>query len=258
MLELADRLERHEEYSNADAARRIGGHVWDRGDVLLIRSRPELASGLNFASRIRSDSSTIERLLDEVSEWLTARGVVPHVRVSPLSRPGDLADRLRSRGFVMTEAETQMALVGPDRERPTNPRVHVEQIAPGDIDCWVRIQDIGFGGRGEPPSLVFEMARASAASPGTHLYLARLDGEPICSGTLTFWEGVYGIYGVASLPNRRGQGAATALIRNMILNARAGGDLPICLQARTGSATQCWYERLGFRMVYNRTGWTLK
>src|SRR5512138_790791 len=107
-IELADALERHEETANADLARRIGGETWERGDVLAIYSRPDLGTGLNFACRVRSDTASIEALVDEVSAWMRMRGVDPHFRVSPLTQPFTLASILQARGFALTETETQM------------------------------------------------------------------------------------------------------------------------------------------------------
>lgn len=46
--------------------------------------------------------------------------------------------------------------------------------------------------------------------------------------------------------------------RHMIADARARAGCPICLQVETGSHTQRWYERMGFRVVYDRSGWTFE
>ncbi len=253
---LADLLERHEETGNAELARRVRGEVWERGDALVIFSHPELGTGLNFACRIRSDDSGLEKLIDEVSEWLTARGVAPHFRVSPLTRPADLARILEWRGFTKTEAETQMVLAGPDTEPPTNPRVTIERVAPHDLATWVAIQHRGFGGSGEPPPLTMEIASASAHAGHNTPYLARLDGEAVGAGALMEWAGALGIYGVSTEERARGHGVGTALVRQMMRDAAMRGNMPLCLQVQTGEKTQQWYERLGFRVVYDRTGWT--
>ena len=54
-IELAERLEKHEETGNAESARSIGGEILDRGDALLMFSRADFGAGLNFACRVRSD-----------------------------------------------------------------------------------------------------------------------------------------------------------------------------------------------------------
>lgn len=253
---LADLLERHEETGNAELARQIGGEVWKRTDMLAIFSRPELGSGLNFACRFRSDEAAIGNLLEEVTGWFIRRGVAPHVRVSPLSRPATLERTLAARGFVQTEAETQMVHDGEDREPPTNPRVTLEMVKPQDLAYWVAIQHRGFGGSSETSELSMDVARASAKSGRNRLYLARLDGAAVGAGIVMDWAGVLGIYGVATAEDARGQGVGTAMVRQMIRDARAVGNAPLCLQAETASRTRDWYKRLGFRVVYERTGWT--
>jgi GNAT superfamily N-acetyltransferase len=254
--QISDLLERHEETSNAEVARRIGGETWERGDALVISSRQELGSGLNFACRVRSDDAAVESLIDDVSGWLARRGVAPHFRISPLTQPATLAQLLAARGFVQTEAETQMVLAAADIEPETNPSVTIERADANELTRWATIQHLGFGGQGAPSELMLEMARTISATHGNTLYLARLEGEPVGAGVLTEWAGALGIYGVATLLKARGHGVGTALVRRMKQDARP--DLPLCLQAETGSGTQHWYERLGFRVAYDRTGWTRK
>ncbi len=254
---LAGRLEWHEEMGNAENALRVGGELRDFGQAFVIYSRPEFGTGLNFAFRFRSSDEDISRLLGRVVEWMSQRSVRPHVRVNPLSQPPDLAERLQARGFAQTESETQMVLAGPDIEPPTNPEVEVVSAGLHDLETWVRIQNIGFGGDANPAPSFLELAAATEAGGGRP-YLARLNGEAVGAAVLESFGDVWGIYGVATLPQCRGRGIGTVLVRRMIRDARAAADWPICLQVETGSVTEKWYERLGFRAVYDRTGWTLE
>jgi predicted GNAT family acetyltransferase len=253
---LSDQLEYHEESSNAHAAKNIGGEFVERGDVMLIFSRPEFGAGLNFACRVRTDDAHIEELIDDACAWFAQRNVAPHFRVSPLTRPPNLAPLLEQRGFVCTETETQMVLEGDDTEPPPSPSVSIEQAQVQDIGEIVALQFCAFGESGEPSPTAIKMARSSLASGMNAYYLARLNGEPVGAATLVTWAGVKGIYGVATVEKARGKGVGTALVRQMIRDAQASG-MPICLQAQTADVTQRWYERMGFRVVYNRTGWTL-
>jgi predicted GNAT family acetyltransferase len=255
---LADQLEYHEESSNAQVAKYIGGEFIERGDVMLICSKPELGAGLNFACRIRTDEARIEQLIDEVCAWFAERNVpAPVLRVSSLTRPANVAQILERRGFGCIECETQMVLEEADIEPPTNPRVQIEWVQPHELESWVGVQHRAFGGAGNPTPTMIEMARQAAASGMTRQYLARLAErqEIVAAGTLVHWANASGIYGVATAEHARGQGVATALVRRMIHDVRATGE-PICLQAQTGGAEQNWYARLGFRVVYDRTGWT--
>ncbi|MGB8647992.1 MAG: GNAT family N-acetyltransferase [Anaerolineae bacterium] len=256
--ELAEQLERHEELGNASSAWRIGGEVWERGDVVALYSHPQFGTGLNFACRVRSTEQGIDELLDDVIEWFSWRNVKPHVRVNPLSRPIDLAERLKRRGFTQTEMETQMVLTAKDIERPPNLRVTIELVRIPDLGSWLSIQNRGFGSNGQPTPLSIELNRATV-NAGWRPYLARLDGEPVAAGMLSSFENTWGIYGVATLPDARGQGVGTALMRRMVADAQAEmASCPVCLQAETAGPAQRWYERLGFRVVYDRTGWSLE
>ncbi len=253
---LADLLEKHEETGNAELARRIGGEVWERSDAIAIFSHPELGTGLNFVCRVRSNTAAAEKLADELTEWLAARGVAPHFRVSPLTQPSTFVQILERRGFDRTERETQMVLAGPDVEPPTNPRVAVERAQLSDLTLWVAIQHRAFGGSDEPSPLTMQIARTSAIAGNSTPYLARLEGQAVGAGVLLEWAGALGIYGVAVEERARGQGVGTAMVRQMMRDTQARGNMPLCLQVETGEKTQRWYERLGFRVVYDRTGWT--
>ncbi|MBI5034264.1 MAG: GNAT family N-acetyltransferase [Chloroflexi bacterium] len=255
---LADRLEYHEESSNGQAAKDIGGAFLELGDVTLVYSHPDFGTGLNFACRIRSEDTLIESMIDDVNAWFTQRNIAPHFRVSPLTRPANVAAILEQRGFVRTEAETQMVLETDDVERSTNRQVRIETVTLDDLEQWVSIQHRGFGGSSQPSTSIIEMARRSYDSGRSTLYVARLYGEAVGAASLINWAGVFGIYGVAVEERVRGQGVGTALARRMIRDARVYPDMPICLQVETSSPTQSWYERLGFRVVYDRTGWTKK
>ena len=208
---LADLLEKHEETGNGESARSIGGEVLDRADALLIFSRPDFGTGLNFACRVRSDETVVEALVDDVCGWFTQRGIPPHLRVSPLTRPSDLAHRLKRRGFVCTETETQMVLAGEDIEPPTRADRHIaiSQIENHEIDRWVEIQHRGFG-MGAPSGDTMDLAHATVDFGGIRPHLARLDGVPVGAGKIIAWQGVFGIYGVAVLPEVRGCGVGTA------------------------------------------------
>ncbi len=255
--ELAEQLERHEELGNAASARLVGGEIWERPEAVAISSHPVFGIGLNFACRVRSTEQGLDELLDELIEWFSWRNCKPHVRVNPLSQPGDIAQRLKRRGFTQTEAETQMILREEDTERASNPRVTIEKVGMDDLVPWLGIQNLGFGSDGPTSPMSIELNRASIGA-GACPYWARLDGEPVGAAMLTSHENAWGIYGVATLPQARGQGVGTVLMRRMIADARERAPGPICLQAETGGYAQRWYERLGFRVVYDRTGWSLE
>jgi GNAT superfamily N-acetyltransferase len=77
------------------------------------------------------------------------------------------------------------------------------------------------------------------------VYLANDDGEAI-STVLTFDSGEdCGVFCVATLPEARGKGLATALMRQALVDARERGQRTTTLQATRAGAPI--YERIGYR-----------
>lgn len=91
-----------------------------------------------------------------------------------------------------------------------------------------------------PPAL-----RALAA--GARAYVASIAGEPASCVVTLEREGSCGVYFVATRPQARGRGLASALLSQALIDARERGCRTATLQAtRMGSPI---YERLGFRSL---------
>ena len=77
--------------------------------------------------------------------------------------------------------------------------------------------------------------------------MGRVDGEPVSCGWFARSSGVVGIYGVQTLPARRGRGYGAALTRAPMRAAHAAGDRLAVLQA--APLAEPLYARIGFRTV---------
>ena len=76
------------------------------------------------------------------------------------------------------------------------------------------------------------------------LYLARAHGVPACTVLAYEEDAECGIYLVATLPEARGRGLATALMRHALLEARERGCTTTSLQATMRGRPM--YQRLGY------------
>lgn len=82
-------------------------------------------------------------------------------------------------------------------------------------------------------------------------FLLASDGDADVGVTLLLeHEGRAGIYAVATLPEQRGRGIATALLSEAAQRARARGVTTLTLQVAQGSAAERLYRRLGFAAVF--------
>jgi GNAT superfamily N-acetyltransferase len=87
--------------------------------------------------------------------------------------------------------------------------------------------------------------------PGWRVWLGCRDGVP-AGATYTYHDGTtVGVYQVATLPEHRGHGVATALM-NAVLDAYP--DVPVMLTATDHG--QPLYDKLGFRTVSEAVWWT--
>ena len=108
-----------------------------------------------------------------------------------------------------------------------------------DMAEAARVNDAAYGFAGD-----FERAFHSAPPEPAHLYLARADGVPACT-VLTYEEDAEcGVYLVATLPEARGRGLATALMTHALLEARERGCTTTSLQATMRGRPM--YQRLGY------------
>ncbi|KUN85539.1 hypothetical protein AQJ66_13605 [Streptomyces bungoensis] len=89
--------------------------------------------------------------------------------------------------------------------------------------------------------------------PGYRKYyvLATLDEQPVGVAALFTAGGLAGVYGVGTLPGHRRAGIGSAIMRYLARIAETDGCAHIMLQTEARSAVQRWYERLGYRHVFD-------
>jgi GNAT superfamily N-acetyltransferase len=133
------------------------------------------------------------------------------------------------------------AMVRDLRDFELGPPPDLELVEP-DMEEAARLNDEAYGFPGD-----FERAFRDLPPEPAHLYLALSDGVPAC--TLLAYEehGECGIYLVATLPEARGRGLATALMIHALLRARERGCTTSSLQATQRGRPV--YQRLGYRDI---------
>jgi GNAT superfamily N-acetyltransferase len=134
----------------------------------------------------------------------------------------------------------------------------VERPEPGELDLLpdptfaeiAALNDLAYGYPGQP----FRRALGDAPVGGVHLYVARVDGEPAACVVVEDHHGTdCGIYWVATHPQARGRGLATALMREAVADSYERGCRTSTLQAtRLG---QPIYERVGYRSIGTLEMW---
>jgi GNAT superfamily N-acetyltransferase len=132
-------------------------------------------------------------------------------------------------------------------------RVNQEHLA-GFVEVNVRGYEM-------PPAdrELFAVAAANLVrQPGVRAYLALVGGRPASVGELHLHPNGMGfLAGAATLPEFRGRGLQTLLIRIRAAEARRHGCELLGVQTGIGTQSQFNQEANGFRLVYTKTCWRL-
>ncbi|MFN7921875.1 MAG: GNAT family N-acetyltransferase [Bryobacteraceae bacterium] len=185
--------------------------------------------------------------LDQLEHFFFSRGAAATVSLCPMADAG-LALALEQRGFRLDHFEH--TLLGWLWSAPVaaGPRDAV-RVGPQEHTEWARMVVAGF--ESDDPELV-DLVRVFAASEGARPYWARREGQPAGGGVSRIEDGIAMFYCGSTVPEFRGRGVQTAVIRRRIEDAvRAGCDFAVACVA-PDSQSHRNYERAGFRVAYTK------
>ncbi len=202
------------------------------------------------------------RLAEQWRSELDDRGLPGSWHLAPSMRPAGLAEVLTDTGFEDGGDEPAMAAdltaaLAPGlrpASAPTARAAPVEVRPARDQPSLEHFRDILASGFGEGPKEADWVAEvfgriglAAADNPWRH-YLAFSDGAAVGTASLFLTPATAGIYFVATRPECRGRGIATAVTRHVMGEGRRLG----ASHAVLGSSPMAhrMYERLGFREVF--------
>lgn len=246
------------EWHRVQAMRGLGGSVEDRGNVVLMINPRLPAKGFNFACKVDAGESSKEQVIDYVVEAYRTRGLTPHFQLWPITRPSDFGVDLWQRGFQEDGELDVMVWKKPSSVRP-RPEIRVRAVS-GAAETEVAV-DIVLKGFGFPPEWKDVLLSSLGEEPDQvvgQTFVADVDGRPAGVAALVrTGEGIAGIYSVATLPEARGRGVATALSLRCIETYQDSEDEALTLQVLRGSDAQRLYERLGFETAYTLTLYAL-
>ncbi len=172
---------------------------------------------------------------------------------------GAAMDLLHDGGFRPFTHSNILAARPEDVPEPTGlPGVEVVRVEKEHLDGLLHVNAVGY----EMPAAEVELLRTGAESmlgrPDAHFYLALVGGRPASVAELHLHENGVGFFaGAATLPEYRGQGLQTLLIRTRAREARRLGCEMLGVQTGVGTQSQYNQEANGFRLTYTKTGWRI-
>lgn len=166
----------------------------------------------------------------------------------PGTQPADLGEHLVAQGFTYNEGPPGMAadLSARSEDLIAPPELEIMQVKDAaTLKQWVDTVMTGFGLPESSGSAFFDLFAGLGFDLPLRNYIGRMNGEPVATAEVFLGAGVAGIYGVATVPEARGQGIGAALTLAPLREARAMGyRIGILHSSPMGLAM---YGRLGFR-----------
>jgi len=204
------------------------------------------AHGLGFFNPISED------VLDHVEEFYRSRAVPAQVDVCPYTHPSML-ESLKKRGYAIQEFNSVLArYVYKDEDFPVPAGVTVRAPRKDEVKLVSEIVDRGFGD-GKPIGYAW-LFEIWLDTPDNLTLLAEVDGQiaGAASGLIVKEHNMAACFGAGTLPEFRGRGVQTALIRKRLqLTQSAGCDLAVTLTL-PGTTSQRNLERDGFRVAFTK------
>jgi ribosomal protein S18 acetylase RimI-like enzyme len=165
-----------------------------------------------------------------------------------VGRPDGVDEVARAAGLDVVHRPLLVA--DPEELAPFTPEVAVRVLRPeDDLEAVEAVAEVAFGhpGHGPDPATVAQR-RTRVAEGCPTVAAAFLDGLPVARGGHTLVGAVTEITGVATLPEHRRRGLASAVTAVLARDAGLRGARLIWLSAADGAVARV-YARLGFREI---------
>ncbi|MDB4897071.1 MAG: acetyltransferase, partial [Firmicutes bacterium] len=174
------------------------------------------------------------------------------VDVSPLHSNRFFLAHLHANGYRMQGFQVALFREAEPVDTALPPGVAIRQVTTEEeAVAAAEIEWVGFDLKGWDEYLR-DLVQAIWRRPDWRVYLALVDGKPAGMATLYMADGVGCLESACTLPEFRGRGAQTALIRRRIADAAAAGCDLVVSQTGSGTVSQNNMERCGLRIAYTK------
>lgn len=231
---------------------RLAGDVEDIGGALLFSNRSLPSATYNHATRIRVAESGTDKLIADVVRYYQSMRFKPCFMVYPTTRPATFIDSLLKADFHLIDEEDAMIFKGKIENAKLNSEVEVTAIDGRLIGIWTEVLMKGYGVPKLFRGALLDMFTKVSYDNGSRAYLGYFQSKPAGSCLFCSFNDVGTIYTVATAPEYRKKGVATALVNRAIADSLTIESKMLYLLAGKGSDAEKLYEKLGFEAVFSR------
>lgn len=198
----------------------------------------------NVAQRFAMREDEIDEVVEDVRGMLRERGRTSCAwEIGSHATPADLPEQLLARGFTDDQPEPLAIGMALTEAPPPGPANVVVKVVESDEEYWEseRVAIVAFGEK------ITIDRKPYVPSPANPIYIALIDGKIVARASSALSEHGVTLFGGATLPEARGQGAYRALVAARWRDAEERGTPLVVTQA--GVMSRPILARLGFREV---------
>jgi GNAT superfamily N-acetyltransferase len=229
---------------------RLVNDVNDIGNAILCSNRRNSSTSFNHAFRVSVGESDVDKLIAKVVRYYESMGLNPCFGVSPMTRPPTFANSLLKAGFERALEEDAMVYRGNGRNLEVNSEAKVAVDDGSLTDVWTDVSMKGFGVPMVRRDAWIAIYGKANRYEGTKSYLGYFQGKPAGTCSLVSINNVGGIFFVATAPEYRRKGVATALLHKAIADSLTMGNSLLYLTTTKGSDAERLYTSVGFEVAY--------
>ncbi len=210
---------------------------------------------LNHVTGLGMNGPVDPEALAALESAYAARGLGVEIDLCPHAVPG-LLPLLASRGYAVNAFSNTYARTLDD---VADRGVDIEVLQGTEADeLFIEASISGFSVQADtrPRDLLAALARIAHARDDTSLFVARIGDQVAGSAGLSVAETPLGrvgeLYIASTLPEFRGRGVQTALLRARLVAAKAAGCALAVVMARAANTSARNTERAGFRLAFTK------
>lgn len=216
-------------------------------DGWLLRVSPGKARRARSVNAHFGSTLPLARKIDYCERLYEQRDLPVLFRITPFVQPPDLEAALVARGYEAFDT-TLVQLMRLDRP-PASPATSDFVVTAPAVDTFADAVALLQGSSAQQRHAYFERLKESPLK--TRALLAHFDGRPVGVGTVMLEDGLAGVFSMATAPDMRARGVASALLSSLLTWAWEQGAAHAYLQVDgQNHRALAVYRRFGFTTAY--------
>lgn len=225
------------------------------GTGVIAITKPSFVWKLNHVAGFAMDGPVSDQDIDTIERLFRGINLPPYINLCPFSHP-TARQLFNERGYSVRGQISVYTLPLQDYENDNDndDNIEITRVQDTEKTLFTEYSISGAKSLGRAVDLLETLAKCATLRSDTRLYFAKIDGKIAGSAGLAFLTTPFGqvaeLYIDSTVPEFRGRGVQTALLRTRLVEAKKAGVERAVLNARSGEGSARNAERVGFQLAY--------